>query len=142
MHITSLQDTEKRTIMNSNEKKICEAICGADYEKGYFSVSPQYQEWTRKIGSITVGSGNVTRESVLSSPYQGFNPTQFVGQSLPKLSDLKEELYAICGSVDDALHQILSDNTLLANKDILDSSEQGLLDRFNSKAEELSPINA
>lgn len=142
MHITALQDTEKRTIMNSNEKKICETICGADYDKGYFSVSQQYLEWTRKIGSITVGSGNITRESVLSSPYQGFNPTQFVGKSLPKLSDLKEELYGICSSVDDSLHQILSDNALLANKDILDSSEQGLLERFNSGAEELSPMNA
>lgn len=142
LHITALQDTEKRKILNSNESRICEAICGADHDKGYFAVSAQYAEWTRKMAQLTVSSNSVSRDSVLRTPYQGFNPVQFAGKQLPRLADLNEELSAIYNNVDESLHQILKDETLLTNKDILTDSEQGLLQRFNTGAEELSPMNA
>ena len=142
LHINAFQDTEKRKIINSPEKKICDAICGADHDKGYFSVSAQYGEWTRKMSSLTVGSSAVTRESILRVPYQGFNPLHFAGKQLPKIADLSEELNSIFENVDKSLHQILKDETLLANKDILDDSEQGLLHRFNTDAEQLSPLNS
>jgi hypothetical protein len=142
LHITAFQYTDKQKIVNSNEKKVCDAICGADHDKGYFSVSAQYGEWTRKMSSLTVGSSAVTRESILRVPYQGFNPLHFAGKQLPKIADLSEELNSIFENVDKSLHQILKDETLLANKDILDDSEQGLLHRFNTDAEQLSPLNA
>ena len=142
LHITALQDTEKRKILNSNESRVCEAICGADHDKGYFAVSAQYAEWTRKMAQLTVSSNSVSRDSVLRTPYQGFNPVQFAGKQLPRLADLNEELSTIYNNVDESLHQILKDETLLTNKDILTDSEQGLLQRFNTGAEELSPMNA
>lgn len=142
LHITAFQDTEKRKIMNSPEKKVCDAVCGADHDKGYFSVSAQYVEWTNKIASLTTGSDSVTREAILRSPYQGFNPVLFAGKKLPNLADLKKELEEIHENVDETLHQILSDESLLANKEILSDSEQQLLQRFNTKAEQLSPLNA
>jgi len=142
LHITAFQDTEKRKIMNSPEKKVCDAVCGADHDKGYFSVSAQYVEWTNKMASLTTGSDSVTRESILRSPYQGFNPVLFAGKKLPNLADLKTELEEIHENVDETLHQILSDESLLANKEILTESEQQLLQRFNTKAEQLSPSNA
>ena len=74
--------------------------------------------------------------------YQRFNPVQFTGRQLPSLADLKEELTGIYENVDQSLHQILKDESLLANKDILSDSEQQLLQRFNSGAEELSTMNA
>ncbi len=142
LHITALQDTEKRKILNSNESRVCEAICGADHGKGYFAVSAQYAEWTRKMAQLTVSSNSVSRDSVLRTPYQGFNPVQFAGKQLPRLADLNEELSTIYNNVDESLHQILKDETLLTNMDILTDSEQGLLQRFNTGAEELSPMNA
>ena len=142
LHINAFQDTEKRKILNSPEKKICEAICGADHDKGYFSVSAQYVDWTRKISSLTPSSDSVTREAILRTPYQGFNPVQFVGKQLPNLADLKEELDHIYNNVDESLHQILKDETLLANKDILSDSEQQLLQRFNTDSEQLTATNA
>jgi hypothetical protein len=142
LHINAFQDTEKRKILNSPEKKICEAICGADHDKGYFSVSAQYVEWTRKMSSLTPVNDNVTREAILRSPYQGFNPVQFAGKQLPSLADLREELTGIYDNVDQSLHQILKDTSLLANTDILSDNEQQLLQRFNSDSEQLSPLNA
>ena len=94
------------------------------------------------MAQLTVSSNSVSRDSVLRTPYQGFNPVQFAGKQLPRLADLNEELSTIYNNVDESLHQILKDETLLTNKDILTDSEQGLLQRFNTGAEELSPMNA
>lgn len=140
-HISGLQDTEKRKTMNSNTKKVCDAVCGSDHDNGYISVAHKYSEWTRKMAQLTTGT-EPTIQSMLSSPYAGFNPTQYVGKKLPELKDLNEELDSIFNNVDDALQLILSDKQLQANKDILDDSQKGLLDRYTVKSEELSPNNA
>ena len=94
------------------------------------------------MSSLTPVNDNVTREAILRSPYQGFNPVQFAGKQLPNLADLKEELAGIYDNVDQSLHQILKDTSLLANTDILSDNEQQLLQRFNSDSEQLSPLNA
>lgn len=142
LHITGLQDAEKRKILNGNDKKVCDIVCGADHDKGYFSVAPKYAEWGRKIASLTVASSSVNKDAVLRVPYQGFNPVQFAGKQLPSLADLREELDSICNNVDETLRTILKDEELLKNKIILDKSQLGLLDRFIKGDEELSPLNA
>lgn len=142
MHITEIEDTEKRRIMNDNNKKVCDAVCGADYGKGFFSVATQYTEWQKKMNSLAVVPSYITPDYIMKTPNVGFDPKDFQGKQLPKLSELKEELDGIATSVDDTLKQILSDETLLVNKDILDDSQQGLLSRYTSGGEELSPANA
>lgn len=140
-HINGFQDTEKRKTMNSNIKKVCDIVCGSDHENGYISAAHKYSEWTRRMAQLTMGSVP-TLQSMLSSPYAGFNPTQFVGVKLPELKDLNEELDSIFNDVDDALQLILMDEQLQANKDILDDSQKGLLERYTTKGEDLSPNNA
>lgn len=140
-HISGLQDTEKRKTMNSNTKKVCDAVCGSDHDNGYISVAHKYGEWTRKMAQLTTGT-QPTVQSMFSSPYAGFNPTQYIGKKLPELKDLNEELDSIFNDVDDALQLILSDKQLQINKDILDDSQKGLLDRYTAKSEDLSPNNA
>lgn len=141
-HITGFQDADKRKVMNSNENMVCSAVVSADHDKGYISAAKQYVEWTKKMASLTMASSSVTKESVLRSPYQAFDPVQFAGKQLPSIEELKDELQSIYSSIDSSLHHILSDETLLANKDILESSELGLLTRFNNKSEELTTVNA
>ena len=142
MHITEMQDTEKRRILNDPAKKVCDAVCGADYGKGFFSVASQYTEWNKKMNSLTVVPSSITRDYILRTPNVGFDPRDYVDKQLPGLDVLREELDTIYNNVDDTLHQILSDSTLLENKDILEDSLQGLLTRFNNGGEELSPANA
>ena len=140
-HITGMQDTEKRKTMNSNTKKVCDSVCGSDHDNGYISVAHKYAEWTRKIAQLTTGT-EPTVQNMLSTPYAGFNPKQYVGKTLPELKDLNEELDNIFNEVDDALQLILNDSLLQANRDILDDSQKGLLDRYTSKGEDLAPNNA
>lgn len=143
MHITAMQDTDKRKILNSPVNKICEIICCNDHGKGYFAVAETYNKWVKRMSQLSPASSSITRESILKSPYQGFNPASYSGQSLPKLTDLSDELANIHSQVDDALHGILSDKKLIANADVLlDASEQDLLKRFNNRQEELSQSNA
>lgn len=142
LHINGLQDAEKRKILNGNDKKVCDIICGADYDKGYFSVAPQYESWNKKMSELTLASDAVDKDAVLRAPYQGFNPMQYAGKQLPDLRQLRDELSSIYGNVDETLHAILKDRELLKNKEILEGSELALLERFNSNGEELSPMNA
>lgn len=143
LHITAMQDTEKRTIMNSSQKQVCDIVCGADHDKGYFSVVPQYRAWMQQMSQLVMVSENCTLEALHRSPYfVGFNPKAYQGKQLPKLGDLKEELEKISSNIADTLHQILSDEQLLKNQAILDDGQQGLLQRFNSQDEELMPQNA
>lgn len=140
LHITNIQDSEKRTILNSNENKICEKLIRADNNHGYFPQGSQYKDWTKRISSLNAGS--IARESVLRTPYMGFNPVQFQGKELPELSDLEREVKEIHSNLDDSLHTILKSPELLKNEAGLDDSEAALLRRFNSNAEPLTVENA
>lgn len=142
MHITGMQDTEKRRIQQRNSNKICEAVFRADHDKGYFSQGIQYAEWTRKMGQLEMEKSTVTKEAVMHTPYMGFNPKMFEGKQLPTLESLSKELNDIYSHVDTTLHEMLKDAKLLENKEVLDDSEKGLLNRFNTNGEELSPMNA
>lgn len=143
LHINALQDTDKRKLLNSPVNKICEIICGNDHGRGYFAVAETYMGWMKRMSQLSMASPSVTRQSVLKSPYQGFNPASYSGVSLPKLTDLSDELANIHAQVDDALHGILGDKQLTANADVLlDASEQQLLKRFNDGQEQLTQSNA
>lgn len=142
LHITGMQEMEKNRILQSNEKKICEAVFRADHDRGYFSQGEQYNNWLGKMSELTTG-GNITRDQVLSAPsVGGFNPANYKGKNLPELNDLKEEIREIEALVDEALHVTLKDKTLLANKEILEPGDQRLLERFNKGDEALSAENA
>jgi hypothetical protein len=104
-------------------------------------VATQYTEWQKKMNSLTVVPSYITPDYIKNTPNVGFDPKDFQGKQLPKLSVLKEELDGITNSIDETLHQILSDNELLVNKDVLDDGQQGLLLRFTN-GEQLSPANA
>lgn len=142
LHITGLQETEKNKILNSNPKKICEAVFQAD-DKGYFAIKSQYNGWCQRMSELTTGATNLTRDAILHTPYMGFNPMMYVGKNLPTLESLKEEIENICSSVSDTLQQMFKDESLIANIDsVLDDSEKGLANRYRTGAEELSAMNA
>lgn len=142
MHITELQDSEKRRLQQSNENRVCEAIISADHDRGYFSQGAEYTEWSRKMMLLNMANINTTLEAVMRTPYVGFNPLQYDGVELPDLGQLKEELEGIYNKIETSLSEMLKDEELLDNKDILDSSELGLLNRFISGGEQLDPANA
>jgi len=72
LHITGLEDNEKRRIQQSNENKICEKVFAADHDKGYFSQAEQYKAWEAKMAQLQMAQSNVTREAVLQTRYTYF----------------------------------------------------------------------
>ena len=142
MHITGLQDTEKRKLWQSNENKVCEAIISSDHDRGYFSQGAEYAEWTRQMARLNMANVNISLETVLRTPYVGFNPRQHAEEKLPELPKLREDLEDIYSKIETSLTEMLRDEELLSNKEALDESELGLLNRFISGGEELNPANA
>lgn len=136
LHITELEYAEKQRILRSDKKSVCDAASDEDF----ITISSQYYVWEEKMSQLTVKQSNVTKETVLNVPYQNFNPRNFIGQQLPSLDDLRNELDDIYDKVDTSLHAILCDQNLVQNAaDALDDSEKRTMERFGN--EKTTPQN-
>lgn len=143
MHITSLEAGEKNRIMQSKEKQTLEILCGADHAHDYIAVCDQFTDWCNQMAQITPASTYVTREAILRTPYTGgFNPAMYQGKSLPKLGNMREQLNEMFESADAALTAAFDDSAIKANLDALSLDETKRLQRYTSKSEELSTVNA
>ena len=117
-------------ILRSDQNSVCNAAYGEDF----ITVKSQYIEWERKMSMLTIKQSYVNKQTVLNIPYQNFNPLNFIGEQLPKLDDLKNELDEIYTAIDKSLHEILSDQNLLANAaDALDDNEKKLVEKFKDQ---------
>ncbi len=136
LHITELEYAEKVRIQRSDKKVVCDTASDEDF----VTISTQYTAWENKMSELTVKQSSVNKEAVLNVPYQNFNPRNFIGQQLPKLEDLREELDDIYDKVDKSLHAILCDQNLIQNAaDALDDSEKRTMEKF--KNESTTPQN-
>lgn len=143
MHITSIQAGEKNRIMQSKEKLTLEIICGADHAHDYIAVCDQFTDWCNQMAQITPASSYVTREAIIRTPYTGgFNPAMYQGKSLPSLADMRDKLQTMFDNADNALSAAFEDPAIKANLDALSQEERKRLQRYTSKTEELSTVNA
>lgn len=143
MHITSIEAGEKSRIMQSKEKQTLEILCGADHAHDYIAVCDQFTEWCNQMAQITPASTYVTREAILRTPYTGgFNPAMYQGKSLPKLGDMRERINEMFEAADMALTAAFDDPAIKANLDALSQDESKRLNRYTTKTEELSTVNA
>ena len=69
----------------------------------------------------------------MATPYRDFNPRDYRGKVLPKLSELKSRLDDIFDFVDSQYHQILADDELLKNIDALSEQQVQFLEDFRDK---------
>lgn len=130
LHINEFELNKKSMILRSDQNSVCNAAYGEDF----ITVKSQYIEWERKMSMLTIKQSYVNKQTVLNIPYQNFNPLNFIGEQLPKLDDLKNELDEIYTAIDKSLHEILSDQNLLANAaDALDDNEKKLVEKFKDQ---------
>lgn len=142
LHITGIQETEKNRILRSQQKQVCDAVFGAD-RGGYITIATQYRDWEHRMAQLTVANPNVTRETVLRTPYHSFNPVPYAGKSLPEIGDMREELDTIHAAVLKSLSEMANDPQLLDNVDtVLDASEKRLLTQFKADDSTLTPEDA
>lgn len=129
LHINEFEYNKKNSILRSDANTVCNAAYGEDF----ITVKAQYIAWEEKMSMLTLKQSCVNKQSVLNVPYQNFNPLNYIGKTLPKLEDLQAELDGIYNAIDKSLHEILSDQNLLANAaDALDASEKKLVEKFKN----------
>ncbi len=126
-HINENMEFEKQKLLQSVANQVCQAVSASDSVN-----NSRYKEWNHDIQMLRLADSKVNKERILESPYQGFNPHNFEGKSIIKVSELKIELQEIFDSYDNALHQMVEDPSFKKNRDALDKAEQTLLDQFEN----------
>lgn len=126
-HINENMELEKNKLLQSVTNQVCQTVSASDSVN-----SSRYREWCHDIQMLRLADSKVNKERIIESPYQGFNPHDFEGKSIMKVSELKTELQEIFDDYDNILHQLVEDPSFKKNRDALDKSEQVLLDQFES----------
>lgn len=130
-HINELEMDKKNRLMRSDKKEICQQVYNADI----ITVASAYGDWEGRMSQLTLGSPSVTKNAVLTSPYQGFNPQAFKGKMLPSIAELSDELDKIFTEVNEAMHTLLNDNSLKQNIEVvLNDGERRILERFKDES--------
>jgi hypothetical protein len=124
-HINENMELEKQKLLQSVPNQVCQIVSASESVN-----SSRYKEWNHDIQMLRLADSKVNRERILESPYQGFNPHDFEGKSIMRVSDLKTELQEIFDDYDNILHQMVEDPSFKKNRDALDKAEQTLLDQF------------
>ena len=124
-HINENMELEKQKLLQSLSNQVCQIVSVSESVN-----SNRYKEWCHDIQMLRLADSKVNMERILESPYQGFNPHDFDGKSIMKVSELKTELQEIFDDYDNILHQMVEDPSFKKNRDALDKAEQIVLDQF------------
>lgn len=124
-HINETMERDKQKLLQSETNQVCQIVSVSESVN-----SVRYKEWQHDIQMLRLADSKVCKERILESPYQGFNPHDFEGKSIMKVSELKSELQKIFEDYDNILHQMVEDPSFKKNRDALDNSEQTLLDSY------------
>ena len=124
-HINENMELDKQKLLHSVTYQVCQTVSASESVN-----SSRYNEWNHDIQMLRLADSKVNKERILESPYQGFNPHDFEGKSIMKVSELKTELQEIFDDYDNILHQMVEDPSFKKNRDALDKAEQTILDQF------------
>ena len=127
-HITNIEEAERQQILNSPK---LEALQYA-MQSNYVAIEPKLAPWLRDINMLRPAAA-ISKQLIMATPYRDFNPRDYRGKVLPKLSELKSRLDDIFDFVDSQYHQILADDELLKNIDALSEQQVQFLEDFRDK---------
>lgn len=135
--ISEKDHTLKIALLDSDAKAICEVLKEAD-----FLSSGQYHQWLQKVNKLKAADARVNKELVLTTPYQDFNPHDYLGQGVLAIKMLKDALEEILDQWTHILKESLDDPMVKKNMNLLDKQSQELLAGFKSGGIELAKDNA
>jgi len=135
--ISAIKDAEKNKILHSNQKIICDLL----KDTNFLSVN-SYSNWLVKIQKLVVADSAVNKQTIMLTPYQSFNPLEYVDKQLTGVDELRIELDEIFKSWDNTLHETLDDPGVKRNFSLIDASEQKLLSAYHIGEIELDINNA
>ena len=129
--------TKKQVLLDSDEKIICDVLKDAD-----FLSTGQYQQLMTKINKLLPANSKVNKELILNTPYQDFNPLDYVDQKIFSIKELKESLNELLEDWIQILKNTLDDPMVQKKINLLDVRAVDLLGKFKSGMVGLSKENA
>lgn len=127
-HITNIEEAERQQILNSPKLDALQYAM----QSNYVAIEPKLAPWLRDINMLRPAAA-ISKQLIMATPYRDFNPRDYRGKVLPKLSELKSRLDEIFDFVDSQYHQILADDELLKNIDALSEQQVQFLEDFRDK---------
>jgi len=133
-HLPATEEAQLTAIRNMPEKQVAETVAQAVQSDAKLSIISlyEYDSWKRKYNHVRIASPTVTKQTIMQTPFQNFNPVSEGGRPLPNLKDLKQEIVAILAGMEEQIKAALDDPMAQQNKQMLSQQEATMLDEFVS----------
>ena len=116
------------------ERQVAETVAQAVQADASLSIISLYEfdGWKQKFGDVRIASSTVTKQTIMQTPFQNFNPVSEGGKPLPNLRELKQDITAIHAGMEEHIKAALEDPMAQQNKQMLSQQEATLFDELVS----------
>ena len=131
-HLPATELPQLMAIQNLPERQVAETVAQAVQSDANLSIISlyEYDAWQRKMGDVRIASPTVSKQTIMQTPYQNFNPVSQGGKPLPSLKELKQDIIAIHAGMEEQMKNALEDPMAQQNCQMLSIDEATLLDEF------------
>ena len=131
-HLPATEQPQLMAIQNLPERQVAETVSQAVQSDANLSIISlyEYDAWQRKMGDVRIASPTVSKQTIMQTPYQSFNPVSQGGKPLPSLKELKQDIVAIQSGMEEQMKNALEDPMAQQNRQMLSTDEATLLDEF------------
>ena len=139
-HLPASEKPILLSIQDMEERQVAETVLQEVQANANLSIinTYEYDCWKKKFEGVRIASPTVTKDTILQTPYHGFNPASAGHYALPNLKELKQDIVGILAGIEDQMKVALEDPTAQRNRQMLTDNESTLLDQFFSGTISLS----
>ena len=133
-HLPATEEAQLTAIKNMPERQVAETVAKAVQADASLSIISlyEYDSWTKKFNGVRIASPTVTKQTIMQTPFQNFNPVSEGGKPQPNLKELKQEIAVIHAGMEEQIKAALEDPMAQQNKQMLSQQEATLFDEFVS----------
>lgn len=131
-HLPATEETQLTAIRNMPERQVAETVAQTVQADSSLSIISlyEYDSWNQSFNEVRIASPTVTKQTIMQTPFQNFNPVSEGGNPLPNLTELKQEMAAIHAGMEEQIKAAIEDPTAQQNRQMLSQQETILLDEF------------
>ena len=131
-HLPATEETQFTAIRNMPERQVAETVAQAVQADASLSIISlyEYDGWKQSFNNVRIASPTVTKQTIMQTPFQNFNPVSEGGKPLPSLKELQQEITAIHAGMEEQIKAALKDPMAQQNRQMLSQQETTLLDEF------------
>ncbi len=131
-HLPATEEAQLTSIKNMPERQVAETVAQAVQTDANLSIINlyEYDLWKQKFNSARIASPTVTKQTIMQTPFQNFNPVSESGNPLPNLRELKQEIIDIHADIENQIKVAFEDPMAQKNRQMLSQQETTILDEF------------